>query len=125
MWLVIAGLEVASLVWYLQETQGLSAKDKNFFTTNMIYLGSFSTHMMILQFAKEYLFEKYRYSYPLIAGHARETLDYSLERLTSAELTEKSKNLFKKLNIGMNINAVGYKAFHIETAKKMNYSLET
>ena len=124
LWVPIFAADLGAVIWYLM-THPTSVVQKNIFATNFLWISLFSTFFMICQYTKIFLFEKYRRRYPLLESHERETIDSCLETMSGEQLTAKSKATYSKVVIGANICAFGYKTFHIETAEKMKYSLET
>ena len=79
---------------------------------------------MLLQYIKCKLYEAYRYQFVFLEGHERETIDITLHLMSPESLTEKKKSVYGKVEVGADFNAFAYKTLHMETAKKMNYSLE-
>jgi len=121
MWPILFVIDLASMIVYMEMRAG---NPKNIFTVTCLWVTIWSSFFMMLQYVKCSFFEKIRHDYPFIEGHERETIDQTLHLMEPEELTEKSKKLYSKIDIGTDLNALAFKTLHLATAKEMKYSLE-
>ena len=121
MWSVFFLIELVLTGYYLGNESSLT---DNIFANTCLWFTFWSSFFQMLQYIKCWLYETYRYKYECIQGHERETIDITLHLLDPVGLTEKAKNIYGKVEIGADLMSFAYKTLHLETAAKMNYSLE-
>jgi hypothetical protein len=107
-------------------TYALRHKDdyENIFAIVCLWLSIWGSFFMMLQFVKCSIYERFCTALKFLEGHERDTIDVTLHNESPISLTEKSKAVYSKAEVGTDLNAFAYKCLHIETANKMKYSLE-